>query len=174
MNLGMQVVTELAQLRRGPDQKPPALKPLPPGGWLYEDVVDGIHLKLELADFDRFGYLVNRITAVRAGSSPAGKPLKALLAEQAAALENRITYLLEGFRLIELDEIAHRAQVRSATPYREEEAIQYYEVLLEQGSVLVFGRYAGNHNSRSLQPFHVTDDICRRLLNDLAAALLVS
>lgn len=174
MNLGMQVVTELAQLRRSPDEKPPALKPLPACGWLYEDVVDGIHLKLELADFDRFGYLLHKITAVRAGSLPAGKPLKALLVEQAAALENRITYLLEGFRLIELDETAHRAQVRSSTPFREEETIQYYEILLEQGSVLVFGRYAGNRHTRSLQAFHVTDDVCRRLVNDLAAALLVS
>ncbi|MDZ7269898.1 MAG: hypothetical protein ONB48_16735 [candidate division KSB1 bacterium] len=174
MNLGMKVVAELAQLRRGPHEKPPALTPLPPGGWLYEDITDGIHLKIELADFDRFGYLVNKITAVRTSSLPAAKPVKELLAEQAAVLEQRVTYLLESFRLIELDETTNRAQVRSATPYREAEAIQYYEALLEQGGVLVFSRYAGSRTDRALQPFHVTDDVCRRLLNDLAAALLVS
>lgn len=172
MNPGMKVVAELDRLRRteyDKSQRPQS------EGWLHEEIVEGVHLKIAIADFDKFGFLMRQITAVRAASLPAGVVIKNLLAGQAAAIGQRITYLLERFRLVELDELAQRAQVRSVTPYREDKTIHYYEVMLEQGSALTFARYAANGGQpgRALEAFHVTDDICRRLLNDLAAALLL-
>lgn len=172
MNPGMKVVAELDKLRHTEYDK----SRRPQGeGWLHEEIVEGVHLKIAIADFDKFGFLVRQITAVRAASLPAGSAVKSLLAQQAAAVGKRITYMLESFHLVELDERAQRAQVRSVTPYREDKTIHYYEVLLEQGSALTFSRYAANNGQtgRALETFHVTDDICRRLLNDLAAALLI-
>lgn len=172
MNLGMKVVAELDKLRHTEYDK--SRRPSSEG-WLHEEIVEGVHLKIAIADFDKFGFLVRQITAVRAGSLPAGIAIKSLLAEQAAAIGKRVTYLLESFHLVELDELAQRAQVRSVTPYREDKTIHYYEAMLEQGSALTFSRYAANggQSGRVLEAFHVTDDTCRRLLNDLAAALLI-
>lgn len=172
MNVGMKIVTALDKLRHTEYDK----SRRPPGeGWLHEEIVDGVHLKIAIEDFDKFGFLVQQITAVRAGSLPSNIAIKNLLAEQAAAIGSRITYLLEDFQLVELDEMANRAQVRSATPYREDKTLHYYEILLEQGSALTFSRHVTRRDQTGRMPeaFHLTDELCRRLLNDLAAALLI-
>lgn len=140
--------------------------------FVHEEVGDGIHLKIEVQDRDKFGVLVRAINMSRNGAH--AQPLdKAVLAAQAAEVEKRLTYLLESFKLIELDEAAGTAQLRSGAPYREAETLHYYEIVLRGGHSLSFARYQkqGKNNSREIEPCYLTEQMLARLCDDAAAVL---
>ncbi len=167
MNLGQKFVVELCARPAGLN------KGSPDGRFTHEQNLDGIHLKLEIQDADKYGFLVRSIAARNAAPLPAMSDLKTLLAKQAAELEKRLTYLLEHFRLLELDDLNHTAQVRSHAPYRQDGAIHYYEALLREGSELLFARY---HNEsprgpREIEPTYVTKEALVRLVNDFVGVL---
>ena len=130
------------------------------------------HLQVEIEDFDKFSYMVKTIslTCVQA---PPNTSLKELLLRQSAEIERRISYLLESFCLVEVDEFNCLAQVRSTMPYRKNEDRLYYEVLLRQGQSLTFARYCKERQSekREVVPSYLTQETFERLVDDLAATL---
>ena len=168
MNLGQKLVVELCARPTGLN------KGSPDSRFTYEQNVDGIHLKLEIQDSDKYGFLVRSIAA-RNTAPAAPDNLKTFLTKQAAELEKRLTYLLEHFRLLELDEFQHTAQVRSHVPYRQDGMIHYYEALLREGSELLFARYhhETQRGQREIEPTYITKEALVRLLNDLIGVLRV-
>lgn len=169
MNLGQKFVVELCARPAGLN------KGSPDGRFTYAQEVDGIHLKLELQDADKYGFLVRSIAARNAVPLPVNHDLKILLTRQAAELEKRLTYLLEHFRLLELDDRNLTAQVRSHVPYRQDGTIHYYEALLREGSELFFARYhnASQREPREIEPTYVTKEALVRLVNDFIGVLRV-
>ncbi|MDZ7289341.1 MAG: hypothetical protein ONB44_07810 [candidate division KSB1 bacterium] len=142
-------------------------------GSLIEDEMDGIHLQAEIQDFDKFSYMVKTISATRLQPPASNAPIKDLLLRQSGEIERRVSYLLENFRLVELDEVNGVAQMRSAAPYHKNEEISYYEIILREGKSLRFSRYRQQNRTaeRENVPSHLTQEIFERLADDLSAAL---
>ena len=162
MNLGQKTIAALkARTRAGH------------APFVHEEVSDGIHLAFEIQDSDKYGVLLRRLTVRREGAVAQGM-LKALLQAQAAEAESRFTYLLESFKLIELDETAGSAQIRSGAPYREADTLHYYEILLRGGTSLSFARHQkqGKNGEREIEPSYVTEQVLARLCDDGAAVVL--
>jgi hypothetical protein len=141
------------------------------GGYVVKEQMDAIDLHIEIEDFDKFSYMVRSISMTHP-QTPAA-PIKDVLLRQAGEIERQISYLLEGFRLVELDEVNGTAQVRSITPYQKGDERLYYEVLLRGGNNLTFTRYRKQHQTgeREIVPSHLTLEIFERLVDDLAAAM---
>lgn len=169
MNLGQKLVVELCARPAGLN------KGSPDSRFTHEQNIDGIHLKLEIQDTDKYGFLVRSIALRKESPVPASANLKTLLTHQAAELEKRLTYLLEHFRLLELDESKQTAQVRSHVPYRQDGTIHYYEVLLSEGDALTFARYrnGGARGQREVEPAYITKEALMRLVSDFAGVLRV-
>lgn len=142
-------------------------------GYVMEEKIDDMRLRLEILDFDKFSYIVKTLEVARLQAPPANVPLQDLLLRQAGEIERRITYLLENFNLLEVDEYNGLAQVRSAAPYQKNGEKFYYEVLLQHGLGATFSRYLQPHpaGQRELVPCHLTQEMCERLIDDLAATV---
>lgn len=170
MNLGQKLVNELSARQPWPNKSSPALS------FTHEHVVDGIQLTLDMQDADTYGFLVRSISAQNLHQQLARTELKTLLIRQAAEIEKRLTYLLEPFRLLELDEIGKSAQVRSHVPYRQDGTVHYYEILLTEGTSLKFVRCnnSGARHIRELEPTYITKEALTRLINDFIGVLRVS
>jgi hypothetical protein len=172
MNLGQEFVDKLKAFQRTRDAKQAALKVSgKDGGYLIQEQIGGLGLQVEIEDFDRFSYMVRSISMTHP-QTPA-TPIKDVLLRQAGEIERQISYLLEGFRLVELDEVNGTAQVRSITPYKKGDERLYYEVLLRGGNSLTFTRYRKQHQTgeREMVPSHLTLEIFERLVDDLAAVM---
>ena len=139
--------------------------------FVHEEVGDDIHLTIASQDSDKYGVLVREISARRSAARP--HPPAKLLAEQAAEIEKRFTYLLENFRLIELDRSGGKAQIRSGVPYLETETLHYYEIVLSGGNTLTFTRYQqrGKKGEREIEPCYFTDQVLVRICEDIEAIL---
>jgi hypothetical protein len=174
MTLGQKLVDRLNALDRLESQKSDLTKPTGEDcRYVIDEEIDGIGVRAEIQDFDKFSYIVKTFTITRPQTQPLRAPVKELLLRQAGEIERRISYLLESFGLIELDEVNSLAQVRSATPHMKEEKTFYYEVLLRQGHGLTFARYYKERQSEKRQavPCHLTQETFERLVEDLAATL---
>jgi hypothetical protein len=82
----------------------------------------------------------------------------------------RITYLSESFKLIELDRHNNKVQIRSAPPFRKESFIYYFEIILDLSKkTLQLQRLMYDRDIRSTEPvsFVVSYDILERLIADL-------
>ncbi|MGH7491563.1 MAG: hypothetical protein ACREOO_04125 [bacterium] len=139
--------------------------------FIHEEVGDDIHLTIAIQDRDKYGVLVREISLRR--SAGRALPSATLLAEQAAEIEKRFTYLLENFRLIELDQTGGRAQLRSGAPYIEAGTLHYYEIMLSGGNTLTFARYQrrGKTGEREIEPCYFTEQVLARICEDIVAIL---
>lgn len=169
MNLGQKFLETLHTVRRT-ENLPEADQD---NGYVIEAEMDSMRVTAELQDFDKFSCIVKTLTVRRTQAPPANVALKELLRRQAAACERRISYLLENFRLVEVDDNNYLAQVRSAVPHQKHEEKFYYEILLQYGLGATFARYRKTHGnaSRELVPCHLTQEMLERLVDDLSATL---
>lgn len=174
MNLGQKFVDKLNALQEMGDAGWSSLKRNgKDGGYVVKEQMDGIDLQVEIEDFDKFSYMVRSIFMTHPQTPVT--PIKDVLLRQAGEIEKRISYLLEGFRLVEVDEVNATAQVRSITPYKKGDERLYYEVLLRGGNNLTFTRYRKQHQpgEREIVPSHLTLEIFERLVDDLTAVVQV-
>ena len=90
-------------------------------------------------------------------------------------VQQRITYLLENFKLIELDKMNHRAQLRSYPPYDTEDGKYFYEIIIENANEIFFQRFAYSYEHKRYEK--VVSDFTReafvRLIQDLTEILLL-
>jgi hypothetical protein len=172
MNLGQEFADKLKVFQRTRDAKQASLKVSgKDGGYLIQEQIDGLDLQIDIEDFDKFSYMVRSISMTHP-QTPA-TPIKDVLLRQAGEIERQISYLLEGFRLVELDEVNGSAQARSIIPYQQDDQRLYYEVLLRHGNSLTFTRYRQPLQSgeRQIVPSHLTQESFERLVDDLAAVM---
>ncbi len=168
MKLGQKVLEKLNASRQ--------VEKLPEAGQdsgsMIEEKNDSFRLHVEIEDIDKFSCLVKTLSVTRL-QAPPNMPLTELLLRQAGEIERRISYLLEGFRLVEVDEFDVLAQVRSVTPYQKNGDTFYYELFLQHGNCVTLTRYrkSAKAEKRELVPFHLTPETFERLVDDLAATL---
>jgi hypothetical protein len=169
MNLEQKITEKLNAIRRTENEKPTGKD----SGYVVEEELDSIRLRAEIQDFDKFSYMVKTLSVTQTPAS--GAPIKALLLQQAHEIERRLSYLLESFRLVELDEINGLAQVRSVSPYKKNDETFYYEALLQHGNSVTFARYRMQQQAekREIVPSHLTQETFERLINDLMATLQI-
>lgn len=172
MNLGQKFLETLHAVRRK-ENLPNAEAD---NGYVIEAEIDGMRVAAEIQDFDKFSCILKTLAVRRTQAPPANTALKKFLQRQAAECERRIAYLLENFRLVEVDEENYLAQVRSATPHQKHDEKFYYEVLLQHGLGATFARYrmALEAENRERVACHLTHEVLERLVDDLAAALQVN
>jgi len=172
MNLGQKILEKLHAMRQT-GSLPEAEQDR---GYVIEEKIDSMSVSVEIAAFDKFSCIVKTLSVTRAQAPPANVSLKELLLRQAGEIERRITYLLENFRLLEVDEFNCLAQVRSAAPHQKSGEKFYYEVFLQHGLGATFSRYrqSSGAENRELVPCHLTQETFERLVDDLVAALRFS
>ena len=138
--------------------------------YVFETLLDTFKIMLTVKDFDKFSFVLERVEL----SQPGQQRLSIdKLQHQAEALINKITYLLEPFRLVELDAANLKIQLRSKHPEKQGSKISFYEILLVATPAQTFVRYQyDNHDQvRKPQPFHVTNEILVKLINDMTVSL---
>lgn len=140
-------------------------------GYHYEDEVDGMEVRLNVADFDRFSFVVRSLEL--RSLAAALKPENGIPALQKRAdfISDRITYLVEDLAVVEKDKVRRQIQLRSATPDADAQAINYFELILDATGHLILRRYRYDRQERRRSPvtFSVTGDVLERLINDLVA-----
>ena len=92
---------------------------------------------------------------------------------QADKVQKNINFLLEDFKLIEMDTRNKRAQLRSYPPHTEDNSKYYYEIVLDEGVKTHFQRYQYSREEKRYEK--VTSQLAletfERLVNELASAL---
>lgn len=135
---------------------------------------------VELFDGDRYSLRLGRITVSTYALPPTeavNGPITpdARLKGMAQNLIAQLGYLEEPLVVVERDPAAAIAQIRSTLPLREDEAISYWEVVLEIGAqpTATIARYHWSPAmaERELLPYPATFALVGRVADSLAAAL---
>jgi hypothetical protein len=88
------------------------------------------------------------------------------------ALANRLTYLMEPIRPIELDADACVVQLRSNPPQQDDDGRSYYELLVRRGGEIALVRYRKEAGMPRQQiPATVTREVLLRLVGDFEGVL---
>jgi hypothetical protein len=158
MTLDEMLLQKLADWR--PDSERQTLKvEHPAGGW--KAVVSAERS-------DSLGCLLHEVTLVR--TAPLAS--EASLAEQANGIASRVAGLLEPLRVVEVDEEHQLAQLRSQSPAKRGESLQYYEVLRHGDGTTRLGRYQASPQpggKRQAIPFALTHEALAKVVRDLAS-----
>jgi hypothetical protein len=87
-------------------------------------------------------------------------------------LADRVTYLLEPLRVLEIDAGGGEVQIRSNAPTARAEQHGFYEVRLRRSGVLRLERYVFDDDTRERHrtPCQVTREVLERLADDIAAS----
>ncbi|MDG2385361.1 MAG: hypothetical protein P8N76_27065 [Pirellulaceae bacterium] len=131
-------------------------------------VADGDQERVEisLVEIDSIGCAFDRLIyrAARLNQLDA-KQLRAI----GAQLAQRVNYLLEPLRTIEMDGSASTLQLRSEQPQKCENGKRYYEVFAQTGLIRLcrYEKIAGQ--ARACVPANVTREVLMQLVCDLSA-----
>ena len=94
------------------------------------------------------------------------------LERMAKSLSDRLTYLMEPIRPIEIDADACVAQLRSSPPQLDDDGRSYYELTVRRGGEIALTRYRKEPGSvRAQIPAHVTREVLLRLADDFEGVL---
>lgn len=176
MSLSKRIITQLEQLAtRGFVELEAAL--LPAGGYLVGVVAEGDEptVAITLEAYDRFSVMLRSLEVAYDNLSPQTQPVA--LSQQAEQIIQRLTYLEEPLTLLELDSEAKLAQLRSAPPQQEDEALTYWELLLwtepHPRAKLTRYRWTPDQKERELVVYPATFATVGRIAQDLAASLQI-
>ena len=135
---------------------------IPSGQAVEIQTVEGnLRIEVKFSDWDRLGYLLNRIDVEHSQGDP--------LAFDPGRIEDQVTYLGERLEIIETEGNLGRSILRSAPPRIDGEVISFFEMVLDRakGLSLVRYEYDRHRRERTLVPSHLTRDTLERLLVDL-------
>jgi hypothetical protein len=94
------------------------------------------------------------------------------LERMAKSLSERLTYLMEPIRPIEIDADACIAQLRSSPPQRDDDGRSYYELTVRRGGEIALTRYRKEPGTPRQQiPANVTREVLLRLADDFEGVL---
>jgi hypothetical protein len=87
-------------------------------------------------------------------------------------LSERLTYLMEPIRPIEIDADACIAQLRSSPPQRDDDGRSYYELTVRRGGEIALSRFRKEAGTPRQQiAANVTREVLLRLVDDFEAVL---
>jgi hypothetical protein len=147
------------------------------GAYVFEWRSEDIFLKGEILQEDSIGFMLQSLSLEK---NVDAEVTTSYLQQVALQIEQRINYLQEPLKLIELDANANAVQMRSESPEVSEGTISYFELLLKSGAWfghrnrLTFHRYTSmpeREGERRAIAFPVTKRQLERLLDDLITAL---
>jgi hypothetical protein len=130
---------------------------LPADGW-------AVHLEADKAD--AVGCVAWELAMTRTGPAPAGLTTRAW-ADRTAA---RVTGLLEPLKVVEVDDAATAAILRSTSPSKKGPAVGYYEVSLSGTSTATVRRYQADRSAgtaRAQVGFALTHEVMAKLVEDV-------
>lgn len=134
---------------------------------------DEFQFQIRFKDIDKYGIVLDYISISKATLIMDVDIINKKLESDSNEIQNKITYLLEDFKLIELDQMSKRAQLRSYPPYKEEDSKYFYEIVLDEANRIHFQRYQYSSNSKRYEKItsQLTLEIFERLINDLVSIL---
>jgi len=121
----------------------------------------GLEIRVQLADWDRLGCLLEGLEIQHAQAVPrACDPIRIL---------DKVTYLGETLKLIEVDADAGRAILRSSPPCVFEDGVSFFELVLDRARGLSLTRqtFDRQEGERRRVPAPLTRHVLERLLVDL-------
>lgn len=131
------------------------------------------HFQVKFKDIDKYGIVLDYISISKATPIMDVDIINKKLESDSNEIQKKITYLLEDFKLIELDRMNKRAQLRSYPPYREDDSKYYYEIVLDEANRIHFQRYQYSSSNKRYEKItcQLTLEIFERLINDLVDIL---
>jgi len=146
------------------------LNQLGAGGTATVDVSSGSRrLTCDLAERNS---LAVAFQALRVATPELAAASSSDLERLAKALSERLTYLMEPIRPIEIDADACVAQLRSSPPQRDDDGRNYYELTVHRGGEISLCRYRKEPGTPRHQiPATVTREVLLRLADDFEAVL---
>jgi hypothetical protein len=141
--------------------------------YLLQLTEDDLNFQIRFKDLDKLGIVVDYISIHKVTPILDVEILTKKLEEQSQEIQERLTYLLEAFRLLELDQMNKRAQLRSYPPYKDENSKYYYEIILDEANRVHFQRYQYSKIEKRFEKTtsQLTLEIFERLINDLVDIL---
>lgn len=129
--------------------------------------------QIKFKDAAKYGILIDYIAIGKSIPLQDVETINQRLDEQADAIQKRITFLLEEFKLIEMDIRNKRAQLRSYPPHTEDNAKYYYEIVLDEGVKVHFQRYQFLTDEKRYAKItsQLTMETFERLINELVKIL---
>ncbi len=129
--------------------------------------------QVKFKDLDKYTFVLDYFSINKSAPILDVDLINKRLNKQADAIQKRITFLLEDFKLIEMDTRNKRAQLRSYPPYTEENSKYYYEIVLDEGSKLHFQRYEYSMDKKRYEKItsNLTVETFERLINELVDIL---
>lgn len=123
-------------------------------------------VRCEVAGAEHYGCAVRQVEVV--GEAGVLCPTQGL-ALQADHLCQKVNYLMEPLRAVEVDRLAGTVLIRSAQPRRRGNEVQYYELLADSHWHAVLRRYkvADGQRRRLVTEFNLTPDQLEQLAEDL-------
>ena len=127
-------------------------------------------------DFTAVDTLSCAVSELRISKSALRGATDAELQAWAGEVVRRVTYLLEPLAVLEYDAASQSVLVRSQPPTQTPDAIMYYEAVVGAPGHLSLKRYSAPKSDpgRQTVDLHMTHEVLRRLVEDLAAPVPVS
>ncbi len=137
----------------------------------YEDA--DLQFQIRYKEVEKYGIVLDYISINKSGPILDIDVIKKRIGDQADTIQKQITFLLEDFKLIEMDHQSKRAQLRSYPPYKEEDSKYFYEIILDEGTKVHFQRYEFNMKKKRYEKItsQLTIETFERLVNELVAIL---
>jgi len=118
---------------------------------------------------DKHDELSSLVWEISLGKTEAGS---AALEERAVAIAKRVRGLVEPLKVYEIDSVNNVALLRSEEPTHREGKLFYYEVTLQDSTVVRVRRFQGwkDANQKRVQvAFALTNEVLGKLIEDLTA-----
>jgi len=158
MNLAETVLQKIANWRPAGDKRQALLIPDGGSGWAVE---------LQADRCDELGCRVWEITLRRTRKTEVQALTLQAWADRAA---KRVTGLLEGLRVVEVDPGRNEALLRSDTPTSREQRVSYFEILLrgtKSATLRRFRAYQEPGHRREQVSFPLTHEALAKVVSDL-------
>lgn len=141
--------------------------------YLLQFAEDDLNFQIRYKDLDKLGIVVDYISIHKRTPILDVEILTKKLEQQAQEIQERLIYLLEAFKLLELDKMNKRAQLRSYPPYKDSDSKYYYEIVLDEANRIHFQRYQYSKTEKRFEKItsQFTLEIFERLINDLVDIL---
>jgi len=132
-----------------------------------QDPASGWKAALSADCIDQVGCRLWELTLTTTRAGLAGQPLK----DRAEQIAGRVTGLLEPLRLLEMDDGAQQALLRSQAPAQRGEDLFYYEVRIQEGASCSVRRFQAGHQGgrRQQVAYSLTYEALLKLVSDLTA-----
>jgi hypothetical protein len=168
MSFGEKIITHLKQL--GSFDRVPMDRRKRNAKFSVEKKIDNARVRVIIADFDKYSFVVCRIS-VQVDEAQSNRDVIESLKARAKKIIDSIDYLTETFSLIEVDARHAVAQLRSQKPVQKQPVLEDYEILITGERSLSFERFEKRPDieQRESIPFVLAEDILVRLIDDLAA-----